>query len=118
SVVGGALPPGLQLSSDGVLSGTASETGSYGVTIRAAEAGSPSVTAQAAITLTVIEPPVSTTVTAVSTRRGLLRYGLGRLDAATRCSITLSTRADFASVAEQFQDAGGAAIRQAVLGES
>ena len=118
TVVGGKLPPGMQLSSDGVLSGTPSESGTFQLKIRAQKAGSPSIAAEAPVTLTVAEPPIAAAVTAVTRLNALLQYGVFGLDAQTHCGVVVSDRADFGSIAESFTDAGGAAVRQAVLGET
>ncbi len=53
TVVSGALPPGLFLSSTGILSGTPTEEGSFAFTVRATDAGS--ATSDRAFTLLVTE---------------------------------------------------------------
>lgn len=70
SIASGALPPGLALSSGGVLSGTPTASGSFVFTVRATDstAGTGPFTTQRLFTLDVVEPvpvanPVSVTVT-------------------------------------------------------
>ena len=56
SVTGGALPAGLSLSSDGVLSGTPTATGAYSVTVQVMDAEATSLTATKSFTLNVGYP--------------------------------------------------------------
>lgn len=53
SLYSGTLPTGFSLTSSGVLSGTTSQTGSFSITIEAADSSSPQQTATKALTLTV-----------------------------------------------------------------
>ena len=54
SITAGTLPAGLQLSSAGVISGTSSQTGQFGFTVRVADSNSPALTSSASLTLTVL----------------------------------------------------------------
>jgi hypothetical protein len=115
TVSGGSLPPGLTLSANGVLSGTAKKSGQYTVTVRAQETGSSSGWAESSVTLAVTDPPI--TVRAVgAVGRGYLEYGSATLDALQHCTVTVSDRADFSTVVETLTDGGGAARRQMVAG--
>jgi len=53
SLSGGQLPPGLTLSSVGVISGTATATGTYSFTVKAADGSSPQQSATVSFTLSV-----------------------------------------------------------------
>ena len=53
SLSGGQLPPGLTLSSAGVISGTATATGTYSFTVKAADGSSPQQSATVSFTLSV-----------------------------------------------------------------
>ena len=53
SVTSGSLPPGLSLSSSGTISGTPAEAGTYSLTIQAADSSSPRQTATAQLSITV-----------------------------------------------------------------
>ena len=53
SVMSGSLPPGISLSTTGVLSGTSSAVGNYAFTIQASDSGTPQQRATASYTLTV-----------------------------------------------------------------
>jgi hypothetical protein len=53
SVSAGSLPPGLSLSSSGTISGTPAEAGTYSLTIQAADSSSPRQTATAQLSITV-----------------------------------------------------------------
>jgi len=54
SLGSGELPPGVTMSSAGVISGSASATGSFSFTVRAADSSSPQQTATASFTLSVV----------------------------------------------------------------
>jgi hypothetical protein len=56
SVSAGALPPGLTLSSTGLLSGIATTNGTYGFTLTATDAGTPPQTASQQYTFVVADP--------------------------------------------------------------
>lgn len=58
---GSTLPPGLSLSSSGILSGTPSSAGTYTFAVEAKDAESPAETATATLTLTVNPQPISLT---------------------------------------------------------
>ncbi len=60
-----ALPDGVSLSSDGVLSGTPTATGSTDIEVKATDASDPALSATATLTLTV-KDPVAITTTAVA----------------------------------------------------
>jgi uncharacterized repeat protein (TIGR01451 family) len=65
SVTGGSLPAGLSLSAAGVLSGTPTASGASSFTVQAADSESPAETATQALTLTVNQPPVVVSTTAL-----------------------------------------------------
>jgi len=118
TVGSGTLPPGLQLGTDGILSGIPIQAGEYVVTIQAQENGSTAPPAEAALTFTVTAPPMTTTVTAAARHGAVVTYGHSGMDAQQHCAITVSTQPDFSSVLEATIDNGGASRRTAVLGES
>ncbi len=117
TVSSGSLPPGLMLSSNGILSGAPTQKGSYQATISAQESGGAQSSASVTITLSVTDPPMPVTA-AGGVGRGYLSYGNAALNALQSCSIVVSTQPDFSTIAESQTDAGGAAIRQAVAGVS
>ena len=53
SLAGGALPPGLTLSSTGVITGTPTTTGTSSFTVRATDAGNPAQTATSLLSITI-----------------------------------------------------------------
>lgn len=57
----GSLPPGWALTSSGLLSGVATNDGTYTFTIRATDSGNPPEIARAQYTMTIAEPLVITT---------------------------------------------------------
>ncbi len=57
TVVSGSLPGGLSLSSAGVLAGTPAAVGSFNVTVKMTDAGSPALTATAAFTIAIAAAP-------------------------------------------------------------
>ena len=59
SIVSGALPPGIGLSSSGLISGTATTPGSYAVTVQVADTNSPPDVAQQSYVLNVSVTPLS-----------------------------------------------------------
>jgi uncharacterized repeat protein (TIGR03803 family) len=59
TVTAGSLPPGLSLSSAGVISGTPTQSGNYSFTIQALDSEVPAVTAAATFTLNVPTPDFS-----------------------------------------------------------
>jgi hypothetical protein len=59
SIISGALPPGISLSSSGLVSGTAGTPGSYVVTIQAADSATPQNTAAMQYTLNVSVTPLT-----------------------------------------------------------
>jgi hypothetical protein len=61
AVVSGSLPPGLSLSSGGVIGGTPSVAGSFTFTVRATDSGNPAQTATQNLTINI--PPVILTTT-------------------------------------------------------
>jgi hypothetical protein len=61
SVVTGAWPSGLALSSAGAITGTPTATGTASVTVQATDSGSPQQTAQATLSLTVAQLLITTT---------------------------------------------------------
>ena len=63
SLVGGALPPGVVLTSGGLLNGTAITAGSYTFLIRATDAANSANFGQRQFTLNVVSPPVLTITT-------------------------------------------------------
>ena len=58
-IILGNLPPGLQISSDGTLSGTATQLGAYNFTVQATDSGTPPYVVSQAVTLNVTPTPVS-----------------------------------------------------------
>ncbi len=56
TVQSGTLPPGLTLSSTGVISGSATTDGSYSFTVQAADSSTPPQTASKQFTINVVEP--------------------------------------------------------------
>ncbi|MFI7587705.1 fibronectin type III domain-containing protein [Spongisporangium articulatum] len=66
TVSGGALAPGLNLSSAGVLSGTPSAAGSFGFTVRAANGHDPVAERNVTMTVAAIRPGAPTKVTATA----------------------------------------------------
>lgn len=117
SVSAGTLPPGVQLSPDGVLSGIPAELGEYTVTIRAALADDASVYAESTMTLTVEVPPLSITLTP-GARVAVAAYGGAGMDATTPCVVEASESADFGAIADRVADSGGPGRRVTVLGAS
>jgi hypothetical protein len=117
SVSAGTLPAGLTLAPNGILSGTPTQTGSFELTIRAQETGAPFGAAEATISLTVEESPLTISVTGAA-GGGHISYGSAGLDALQSCGITVSALANFSSVVESLTDQGGAAWRQVVLGSA
>jgi hypothetical protein len=71
SVSGGTLPPGLQLATDGVLSGTPSNAGTFSFTIQATDSSQPAQVATRSYSLTVLssstETPLRITTTTLPT---------------------------------------------------
>ena len=65
SIASGSLPPGLSLSSAGVLSGSPNAAGSYTFTVQAADSTVPPQTTTRAFTL-VVAPPLSITTTTLT----------------------------------------------------
>ena len=61
------LPPGLQLGPDGTLSGNPSQAGSYTFSIQATDAGNPSQSAAASVSLTVVAALSATPATSLTT---------------------------------------------------
>src|SRR5208282_4966374 len=59
SIISGALPPGINLGSSGLVSGTAGTPGSYPVTIQAADTASPQNTGTQSYTLNVSVTPLT-----------------------------------------------------------
>ena len=59
SISAGALPPGINLSASGLVSGTATTPGSYAVTIKAADSASPADVATQSYTLNVSVTPLT-----------------------------------------------------------
>jgi hypothetical protein len=116
SVSVGRLPAGLQLSADGILSGTPAEAGDFALTIRASEPDAPEVFAEADMTLTVALPPVSLSVTAMGRGKAILWYGVAGLAGSANCAITVREQTDSAGVTTT--DGGGAQRRVIVLGAS
>lgn len=57
SVTNGALPPGLSLASDGLLSGTPTSAGPYTFTVSATDSASPAGTGAITVTVNVNDPP-------------------------------------------------------------
>lgn len=66
SVLSGALPPGLDLSPGGVLSGRPTTAGSYDFTVRAANGRDPAATRNVTLTVTATRPGAPTGVTATA----------------------------------------------------
>lgn len=65
-VTSGSLPAGLTLSSNGVISGTPSSSGSSAFTVQVRDAGSPALTVRQAYTITIAPaPPLSITTAAL-----------------------------------------------------
>ncbi len=60
SIISGALPPGLSLTSGGVISGAPTVSGTFSFTIRVTDSGSPQLTQTAAFTIGVA-PTITTT---------------------------------------------------------
>jgi Putative Ig domain/Galactose oxidase, central domain len=61
SVVGGALPPGLNLSAAGVVSGTPTATGTFAFVVEVSDTGTPPHVASRQFALTVVAPVAITT---------------------------------------------------------
>jgi sugar lactone lactonase YvrE len=61
SLVGGSLPPGLNLSAAGVISGTATATGTYPFVAEVMDTGTPQHTASRQLSITVVAPVAITT---------------------------------------------------------
>lgn len=59
SVTAGALPPGLGLDTNGVLSGTPTATGTYNFTVTATDSSGNSYTGSAAYSITVLAPTIT-----------------------------------------------------------
>jgi alpha-tubulin suppressor-like RCC1 family protein len=70
AVTAGALPPGVTLSSAGVLSGTPSSVGTYSFTVKATSTTSATIFATRAFTLTTVPLPVWTTTALVDVPAG------------------------------------------------
>lgn len=67
SVISGTLPPGLSLnSSTGVISGTPTSTGSWTFTVQVTDSGSPALSAQQQLTITVNPATLTITTTSLS----------------------------------------------------
>ena len=116
SVAGGTVPPGLSLSAAGVLSGTPVNAADTVFVVKGESAGMPGVSATASFTLSVTQQQMRLNLTGTSSRQAILDYGRWGLDAAARCTITISATADFAETIESFTDGGGAARRLYVAG--
>jgi uncharacterized protein YjbI with pentapeptide repeats len=86
SIAAGALPPGINLSSSGLVSGTATTPGSYGVTIRAVDSAVPPNTATQIYTLGVSVTPL-TEQTVMPAPDGIVGQGY----AATTLTVTGGT---------------------------
>jgi hypothetical protein len=56
TLVSGTLPPGLTLSSNGAVSGTPTQLGTYPITVQIADSGNPQQTAQYTQTINVVPP--------------------------------------------------------------
>lgn len=63
TITTGALPPGLDLSPDGMISGTPSAGGKFSFTTQVADAGNPPLTATANFSITAVVLPVTITTT-------------------------------------------------------
>ena len=116
SVSGGQLPPGLNLSAAGVLSGTAYQAGTFTFTVTAQATAYPAVSQSASFTLQVAPPALNLRVTALTTSQAVLVYGVLGLDAAQPCTLTVSPQPDFSAAVENFTDQGGAAMRWHLVG--
>lgn len=58
-IISGNLPPGLQISTDGTLSGTATQLGAYNFSVQATDSGTPPYVVSQAVTLNVTPTPLS-----------------------------------------------------------
>ena len=116
SVSGGQLPPGLSLSAGGILSGTASQTGTFTFTVTAQAIGYPAVSESASFTAEVTAAGLNLNIKALTTSQAVLVYGLRGLSAVQSCTLTVSTQPDFSNTVENFTDGGGTAIRWHVVG--
>lgn len=67
SIASGSLPAGVTLNaSTGVISGTPTTAGTANFTVQVADSGSPALTAQAALSITIAPPPLSITTTTLA----------------------------------------------------
>ena len=66
AISSGSLPPGLSLSSTGVISGKAAMRGSFPFTATAKDSSSPQQSAAASLSITVVETPVSISTTSLA----------------------------------------------------
>jgi hypothetical protein len=72
SIVNGTLPPGLSLSTSGMISGTPATTGEYNFTIQLSDSGSPQQTVSIPLSITVINPPTTVDTNPPSTPTNLV----------------------------------------------
>jgi hypothetical protein len=63
TITNGTLPPGLDISPDGIISGTPAGGGKFSFTAQVADAGNPSLTATANLSITAVVLPLTITTT-------------------------------------------------------
>lgn len=121
SIVGGSVPDGLMLTSDGILQGTPTVSTQYTFSIQVQDSARPSSKAQAPAVLTIDPAPplgLQITVDGITATSAIAHYGVPGLDANQWCGVQLSTDSSFSTLVEQYTDAGGPAMRDYVFGES
>jgi Putative Ig domain/IPT/TIG domain len=74
SVTGGALPPGLSLSSGGIISGTPTAYGTFSFTVTVTDSETPAMTASQGLSITVKPAPLVITTTSVPAATGGAAY--------------------------------------------
>ena len=113
----GALPQGLSVSPDGIVSGTPLESGQFNLSFVVTDGDSPSQSSQLAVTLTVVDPDaavqkVDTRSALLSDRAVVLSYDTTGLSDSQSCTVRLTTDAQLANTLSSKTDRGGKAKRQ------